>query len=50
MRQVKLYPGDMLDVPAGRVHRFEALEDSEIFEVSTPELDDIVRLSDDYGR
>jgi mannose-6-phosphate isomerase len=32
------------------VHMIEALEDSEILEVSTPELDDIVRLSDRYGR
>jgi hypothetical protein len=28
----------------------EAVEDSSIFEVSTPELDDVVRLADDYGR
>jgi hypothetical protein len=27
-----------------------ALEDSDIFEVSTPELDDVVRLEDRYGR
>jgi len=50
LAQVTLYPGDALAVPAGRVHRFEALEDSELFEVSTPELSDVVRLSDDYGR
>jgi len=31
-------------------HRLTALEDSTIFEVSTPELDDVVRLDDDYGR
>ncbi len=50
LEQVKLYPGDVLDVPAGSIHRFEAIEDSELFEVSTPELTDVVRLSDDYGR
>jgi mannose-6-phosphate isomerase len=33
-----------------RVHRMTALEDCDIFEVSTPELDDVVRLQDDYGR
>jgi hypothetical protein len=33
-----------------RKHRMEALEDTYLFEVSTPELDDVVRLADDYGR
>ena len=31
-------------------HRMRALEDCKVFEVSTPELDDIVRISDEYGR
>jgi mannose-1-phosphate guanylyltransferase len=31
-------------------HRVEALEDSTILEVSTPQLNDVVRLQDDYGR
>jgi mannose-6-phosphate isomerase len=34
----------------GVVHTIEALEDSVVVEVSTPELDDIVRLADRYGR
>jgi mannose-6-phosphate isomerase len=34
----------------GTVHRVTALEDTTIFEVSTPQLDDIVRLEDRYGR
>jgi mannose-6-phosphate isomerase len=34
----------------GQVHSVEALEDSTIIEVSTPELDDVVRLADEYGR
>ena len=34
----------------GRVHSIEALEDSVVFEVSTPQLDDVVRLEDRYGR
>ena len=34
----------------GTVHRVTALEDTTIFEVSTPELDDVVRLEDRYGR
>jgi mannose-6-phosphate isomerase-like protein (cupin superfamily) len=34
----------------GTVHRVTALEDTMIFEVSTPQLDDVVRLEDRYGR
>lgn len=43
-------PGTTINLPPGTVHRMEALEDSRIFEVSTPDLDDVVRLEDDYGR
>ena len=35
---------------AGTVHRVTALEDTTIIEVSTPELEDVVRLEDRYGR
>src|SRR5262245_13886314 len=45
-----MVPGDTCRVPPGTRHRLEALEDSEVFEVSTPELDDVVRLEDRYGR
>jgi len=45
-----LRPGDGAHIPAGLRHRMEALEDCEVLEVSTPELDDIVRLEDRYGR
>ena len=45
-----LNPGDIIDLPKGRVHRVTAIEDSVLIEVSTPELDDVVRLQDDYGR
>jgi mannose-6-phosphate isomerase len=46
-----LEPGEHRRVPVGRKHRFEALDERvEVVEVSTPELDDVVRLSDDYGR
>lgn len=34
----------------GVIHTVEALEDSEFVEVSTPHLEDVVRLSDEYGR
>lgn len=43
-------PGDTVEIPPDTVHRMEALEDSVILEVSTPELDDVVRLEDRYGR
>ena len=42
--------GEVAHIPAGRVHRMKALTDVEVYEVSTPELDDVVRHSDDYGR
>ena len=45
-----LLPGDVIHLPPGRRHRFKALEDSRLFEVSTPQLDDVVRLDDDYDR
>ena len=45
-----LNPGEKIDIPPHMIHRVEALEDSEIFEVSSPELTDIVKLEDDYGR
>lgn len=43
-------PGEAIVIPPDTVHRMEALEDSVILEVSTPELDDVVRLEDRYGR
>jgi mannose-6-phosphate isomerase len=46
----ELAPGESRRIPTGRRHRFGAVEDCELVEVSTPELDDVVRLSDDYGR
>ena len=45
-----LNPGDKLDVYPHIIHRAEALEDSEILEVSTNDLNDVVKLADDYGR
>jgi mannose-6-phosphate isomerase-like protein (cupin superfamily) len=42
--------GDAFHYPPGTVHRVTALEDTTILEVSTPELDDVVRLEDAYGR
>jgi mannose-6-phosphate isomerase len=42
--------GDTLHLTPGTRHRITAIEDTDIFEVSTPEVDDVVRLSDRYGR
>ena len=46
----ELHPGETVDIPKGTIHRVMALEDSVLIEASTPELDDVVRLEDDYGR
>ena len=43
-------PGQAIHIPARTLHRFKALEDSVLLEVSTPELTDVVRLQDDYAR
>jgi mannose-6-phosphate isomerase-like protein (cupin superfamily) len=42
--------GDTIHITPGTRHRITALEDTDIFEVSTAELDDVVRLEDRYGR
>jgi mannose-6-phosphate isomerase len=42
--------GAAFHFPPGTVHRVTAVEDTTIFEVSTPELEDVVRLEDRYGR
>jgi quercetin dioxygenase-like cupin family protein len=46
----ELGPGARVHVPPNTIHRMTAIEDSDVFEVSTPELDDVVRLQDRYGR
>ena len=43
-------PGAAFRYTPGTVHRVTALEDTTILEVSTPHLDDVVRLEDAYGR
>ena len=50
VRVEELGPGEHRHVPTGRIHRYEAIERTELMEVSTPELDDVVRLEDDFGR
>ena len=46
----ELAAGASTHIQTGRTHRYEALETCRIVEVSTPELDDVVRLEDDFGR
>jgi len=47
---IKMGPGDSRHITPGTVHRFRAVTDTLLFEVSTPELEDVVRIEDDYGR
>ena len=47
---VEIGPGDAFRFVPQTVHRVSAIADTRIFEVSTPELDDLVRLEDRYGR
>ncbi len=46
----RLAPGMSARVHPGRRHRFIAVEETDLFEASSPEIDDIVRLEDRYGR
>lgn len=48
--EFEMSPGESITIFPGDVHRIEALEDARILEVSTPELDDVIRLEDRYGR
>jgi mannose-6-phosphate isomerase len=45
-----LTPGMTAHIRPGRRHRFVAVEDTDLTEVSSPEIDDVVRIEDDYGR
>jgi len=47
---LELGPGEHRHVQTGRIHRYEAIDRTELMEVSTPELDDVIRLEDDFGR
>ena len=46
----EMQPGEAVHITPGTVHRMTAITDCDIFEVSTPELHDVVRLEDRYGR
>lgn len=47
---MEIGPGFAWRVLPGTVHSIEAIEDSVVLEVSTPHLEDVVRLADRYGR
>ena len=48
--KIILKANECLHIVPGMKHRMTAVEDCDVLEVSTPELDDVVRLEDRYGR
>ena len=50
MESLRLAPGDSFTIPEKLIHRMEGIADSVYLEASSPELDDVIRLSDDYDR
>lgn len=50
LEEVPFPEGTSRHIVPGTVHRMEAVTDVDILEASTPELDDVVRLEDRYGR
>jgi quercetin dioxygenase-like cupin family protein len=46
----EMRPGERVHITPKTIHRMTAISDCDIFEVSTPELTDVVRLEDRYGR
>jgi mannose-6-phosphate isomerase-like protein (cupin superfamily) len=50
LTETELAEGDRWRNRPGEIHTIEAIEDADVLEVSTPHLDDVVRLSDSYGR
>jgi mannose-6-phosphate isomerase len=47
---IRMTPGDAAHITPGTRHRMTAVEDCDVFEVSTPDIEDVVRLEDRYGR
>ena len=50
MEDMRLRMGDAFRITPGTIHYMEAITDCDVLEASTPELDDVVRLQDRYGR
>ncbi|HEV8383122.1 MAG TPA: cupin domain-containing protein, partial [Gemmatimonadales bacterium] len=45
-----VHAGEAFHIPPKQIHQFEAVVVTDLLEASTPELDDVVRLKDRYGR
>jgi mannose-6-phosphate isomerase-like protein (cupin superfamily) len=50
LQDMKLRQGEAFRITPGTVHYMEAVTDCDVLEASTPELDDVVRIKDRYGR
>jgi mannose-6-phosphate isomerase len=50
LQDQKLRVGDAFRITPGTVHYMQAVTDCDVLEASTPELDDVVRINDRYGR
>jgi mannose-6-phosphate isomerase len=50
LKDVQLKLGESFRITPGTIHQMVAVTDCDVLEVSTPEVDDVVRLSDKYGR
>ena len=50
LKEIILNTNDKYDIFPYTIHRVEALQNTQIFEVSSPELEDVERISDDYNR
>ena len=50
LEDMRLTQGDAFRITPGTIHYMEAVTDCDVLEVSTPHLDDVVRLQDRYGR
>ena len=50
IEKIELGPGSVIEVVPGRIHRVEAIEDTRLIEASTPHLDDVIRMEDDFSR
>lgn len=50
LEDMHLEAGESFRITPNTIHQMEAVTDCDVLEVSTPELDDVVRLSDRYGR
>ncbi len=48
-KEIRFRTGESVHIPPLQVHEIEAVTDTDVLEASTPELDDVVRLTDRYG-